>query len=149
MAVGYESGVIKIFHFDQSRKYLLDLKGHQVACTTLHIAINNPHLLYSSSPDGTVRIWNLRDYEQVYMLQLDLLVKRIKFVSESLLFVTTDDLKPKCYLCQLNTNLLDPIVNDNRSGQLIKMRCDEDWCISIYSNNMIEFFIPSSESQHF
>jgi len=124
LAVGFESGVIKIFRLDQSRKYILDLKGHQTACTTLLVPANNPYLLYSASLDSTVRIWNLRDYEQVYMLQLDLLIKSIKFVSDTLLFLTTDELKSKSYLCQINTSLLDPIVNDNRSGHLLKMRCD-------------------------
>jgi hypothetical protein len=79
------------------------------------------------------------------MLQLDLLVKEIRFVSESLLFLTTDELKPKSYLCQINTSLLDPIVNDNRSGQLVKMRCDEDWCISIFSNHLAEFISSTSQ----
>jgi WD40 repeat protein len=90
LAVGFESGVIKIFLLDESRKYLLDLKGHQTSCTALLVPTSNPYLLYSSSLDSTVRIWNLRDFEQVYMLQLDLLIKSIRFVSDTLLFLTTD-----------------------------------------------------------
>ena len=73
----------------------------------------------------------------MYLLNIDLLVKNITFLSDSLLFLDTDELKSKSYLCKINTSLLDPIVNDNRSGQLIKMRCDEDWCISIYSNQLV------------
>lgn len=73
------------------------------------------------------------------MLQLDLLVREVSFVNENLLFVSTDEVKSKSYLCQINTNLLDPIANDNLAGHLIKMRSDKEWCISIYSNNLIEF----------
>ena len=82
LAVGFESGVIKIFLLNESRKYLLDLKGHQVSCSTVLIPCGSPYMLYSASADNTVRIWNLKDYEQVYMLQLNLLVRNITFVSE-------------------------------------------------------------------
>ncbi len=41
MAVGFESGVVKVFYLDQSKKYLADLKGHQAACTTLLIPGNS------------------------------------------------------------------------------------------------------------
>lgn len=75
MTVAFESGVVKIFYLDHSKKYLADLKGHQAACTTLFIGTKNSHILYSSGFDSTVRIWNLRDYEQVYMLQLDILTR--------------------------------------------------------------------------
>jgi WD40 repeat protein len=62
MAVAFQSGVVKIFHLDQSKKYLLDLKGHQAACSSVYISSANPNFLYSSGLDSTVRIWNLRDY---------------------------------------------------------------------------------------
>lgn len=28
------------------------------------------------------------------------------------------------------------------------MRCDQDWTISIYSNNFIQFFIPTQQAVH-
>lgn len=62
MAVAFESGVVKVFYLDHSKKYLADLKGHQAACTTLLIPPKNPHLLYSCGLDSSVRVWNLRDY---------------------------------------------------------------------------------------
>jgi WD40 repeat protein len=139
MAVAYESGVIKMYQMDGSKKYLLDLKGHQSTCQSIYISSSNPYFLYSASTDSTVRIWNLRDYEQVYMLQLDVLIDEITFITESLLFINKKELRGKSYLCQINTNLLDPIVNDNRGEHLIKMKCDLDWCVRIYSNNLVEF----------
>ncbi len=81
LAVGMQSGAIKLFHLDISRKYLLDLRGHQVACSSLLVPKQSPWLLYSSSGDGAVRIWSLVDYEQVYILQLDLLVRSVELVS--------------------------------------------------------------------
>ncbi len=51
------------------------MKGHQAACCSVYITTLNPIYLYSTSLDSTVRIWNLKDYEQIYMLQLDVLIK--------------------------------------------------------------------------
>ena len=73
--------MVKVFYLDRSKKYLCDLKGHQAACTTLLIPAGSAGLLYSCGLDSTVRVWNLRDYEQVYVLQLDLLVKESRFVA--------------------------------------------------------------------
>ncbi len=53
-----------------------------------------------------MRVWNLRDFEQVYVLQLDLLVKECRFVAEGVLFMRSQELKAKSYLCELNTSLL-------------------------------------------
>jgi len=87
MAVAYESGVIKIYQLDWTKKYLLELKGHQSTCQSIYISHSNPYFLYSASTDSTVRIWNLRDYAQVYMLQLDVLIDEITFITEALLFI--------------------------------------------------------------
>lgn len=37
MIVSYQSGVIKIYNFDQTRKYIHELKGHQNDCFSIFI----------------------------------------------------------------------------------------------------------------
>ena len=74
MAAGYQSGTIKLYHFDESHKYIQELRGHQVGCLSLLIPLGTPSFLYSAGADSSVRIWSLLDFEQVYCLQLDLLV---------------------------------------------------------------------------
>jgi hypothetical protein len=77
------------------------------------------------------------DFEQVYCLQLDLRVSQIHFITAQLLFVGTAEAHGKTYLCELNTDLLEPIVNENRGGELQSLKCDADWCIAIYSNSHV------------
>lgn len=110
MTAGFQSGTIKVYHFDESRKYLQELRGHQGACLSLLVP-PNASFLYSASADSSVRIWNLQDFEQVYCLQLDLLVADVHFVNAQLLFVGTVEAHGRTYLCELNTDLLEPIVN--------------------------------------
>lgn len=74
MMISYQSGVIKIYNFDFTKKYMYELKGHQNDCFTIFVPENNEHFLYSAAMDSTVRIWNLRDYQEVYSLQLDVLI---------------------------------------------------------------------------
>jgi hypothetical protein len=147
MAVGYQSGAVKVYHFDDSRKYVQELRGHQSACLTLLVPQTTPHFLYSGSTDSSVRIWNLQDFEQVYALQLDLLVHHLVIVSEKLLFVSTTEAHGRSYLCDLNTDLLEPVANENRGGELLQLKCDGEWCIGIYSNNYVEFFAAPSQQR--
>ena len=137
MAVGYESGIIKMYAFEESRKYLAELRGHQASCISLLVPAKSEGFLYSGSADSTVRIWNLYDFEQVYVLQLDLLVSTLTLITSQLLYATSDETHPKSYLCDLNADLLEPVVNQNQGGELLRLTCDGIWCIAIYSNNHV------------
>ena len=62
MAVGYQSGAVKIYQLDDSRKYVHELRGHQSSCLTVLVPFKSPNFLYSGSSDSSVRIWNLQDF---------------------------------------------------------------------------------------
>jgi WD40 repeat protein len=62
MAAGYQSGTIKLYHFDDSRKYLQELRGHQGACMSVLVPPESSSFLYSASADSSIRIWNLVDF---------------------------------------------------------------------------------------
>lgn len=79
----HESGVIKIYRFNPTKKYLQELRGHQKQCNSLYISDkNNKDILYSSGLDNTIRIWNLYQFEEIYSLRIDLIVDDIVLLSD-------------------------------------------------------------------
>mmetsp|Transcript_44250 Transcript_44250/g.139600 ORF Transcript_44250/g.139600 Transcript_44250/m.139600 type:complete len:361 (-) Transcript_44250:438-1520(-) len=51
--------VIKVYD-EQTLSCSIQLGGHAAAVNDIHFSLLSPHLLYSSSSDGTVKVWDMR-----------------------------------------------------------------------------------------
>ena len=98
MAVAFHSGVIKLFHFDYSKKYMLELKGHAGPCLAIRVAHKTPSILYSVGVDCSLRVWQLVYFQALYVLRIDTVVADAAFVGEGLLFGATKEGHGKSWL---------------------------------------------------
>ena len=138
MVVGFNSGAIKLFMFDYSHKYLLELKGHAGPCLAVRVSQNTPSTLYSVGTDCSLRVWNLLHYQTLYVLRIDTMVVSATFLNEELLFGISSDGHGKSWLLQLNSNLLEPANIDK--GEVVRLRCDASWCVAVFADNLVSFF---------
>lgn len=69
MAVSLSTNAIKLYS-PVTGQYLGDFIGHEGTISEISFSDSNtPHLLHSSSVDGTVRAWDARNHQQVSMLR--------------------------------------------------------------------------------
>lgn len=121
---GHESGAIKIYRFNETRKYLQELRGHQKKCHSLIISEkNNNDILYSSGEDNMIRIWNLYQFEEIYSLRIDLICDQIILLSDELAFVKFYDMRKTC-LCKINAYKMEPIMTENKDSKINSLKCD-------------------------
>ncbi|KAL8151274.1 hypothetical protein V2J09_021082 [Rumex salicifolius] len=64
MAVSLSSKLVKLYS-PATGQFLGECKGHDA--TINHIAFSTPHLLHSCSSDGTLRAWDTRTFQQIWM----------------------------------------------------------------------------------